>query len=73
MFRYWIKLLRADNNSFIKCVYLMLKTGADNDISYNKHNWAYQTKTMLQDLGLGYLWKNQEYCDIFFPEIKRRI
>ena len=73
MFRYWIKLLRADNNSFIKCFYLMLKTDADNNISYNKNNWEYQIKTMLQDLGLGDLWMNQEYCDIFLPEIKQRI
>ena len=73
MFRYWIKLLRADNNSFIKRFYLMLKTDADNDISYNKNNWAYQIKTILQDLGLGYLWINQEHCDIFLPEIKQRI
>ena len=52
MFRNWIKILRADNNSFIKCFYLMLKTDADNNISYNKNNWAYQIKTMLQDIRL---------------------
>ena len=64
------KLLRADNNSFIKCFYLMLNTDADNNISYNKNNWAYQIKTMLQDLGSGDLLINQENCDIFLPEIK---
>ena len=73
MFRYWIKLLKADNNSFIKRFYFMLKTDADNNVTYNKNNWAHQIKIMLQNLGLGELWTNQEHCDIFLPEIKQRI
>ena len=28
---------------------------------------------MLQNLGLGDLWLNQQHCDIFLPEIKQRI
>ena len=73
MFRYWIKLLKADNNSFIKRFYFMLKTDADNNVTYSKNNWAHQIKIMLQNLGLGELWTNQEHCDIFLPEIKQRI
>ena len=73
MFRSWIKLLKADNNSVIKHIYIMLRNDADNNISYNKHNWAYQIKSMLQSLGLEYLWSNQQHCDIFLPEIKQRI
>ena len=73
MFRYWIKLLKPDNSSLIKRIYCMLKSDADNNYSYNKNNWAYQIKTMLQNLGLGELWTNQQHCDIFFPEIKQSI
>ena len=73
MFRYWIKLLKADDTSLIKRIYCMLKIDADNNVSYNKNNWAYQIKLMLQNLGLGDLWTNQQHCDIFFPEIKQRI
>ena len=53
MFRYWIILLKADNNSVIKRIYCMLKNDADNNVSYNNNNWAYQIKLMLQNLGLG--------------------
>ena len=73
MIRYWIKLLKADNTSLIKRIYCMLKIDADNNVSYNKNNWAYQIKLMLQNLGLGESWTNQQHCDIFFPEIKQRI
>ena len=73
MFRYWIKRLKADNDSVIKRIYCMLKNDADNNVSYNNNNWAYQIKLMLQNLGLGDLWTNQQHCDIFFPEIKQRI
>ena len=37
MFRYWIEILKADNNSLIKRNYCMLKTDADNNVSYNKN------------------------------------
>ena len=46
----------------------MLRNDADNNISYNKHNWAYQIKSMLQSLGLEYLWSNQQHCDIFYQK-----
>ena len=49
----WIKLLKADNNSVIKRIYCMLKNDADNNVSYNNNNWAYQIKLVLQNLGLG--------------------
>ena len=51
MFRYWTKLLKTDNNSVIKRIYCMLKNDADNNVSYNNNNWAYQITLMLQNLG----------------------
>ena len=73
MFRYWIKLLKADDNSVTKRIYNMLRDDANNNNSYNNLNWAYQIKKMLQNLGLGDLWLNQQHCDIFLPEIKQKI
>ena len=73
MFRYWIKILKSNNNSVIKRIYLMLRRDADNNISYYNQNWAYQIKSMLQNLGLGNLWVNQKHCDVFLPDIKQRI
>ena len=73
MFRYWIKLLHLDNNNVTKRIYLLLKHDADNNITYNKQNWAYQIKNMLDTLGLGYFWQDQEIADIYLPTIKQRI
>ena len=73
MFRYWIKLLKADNNSVIKhiYIYIMLRNDADNNISYKKHNWAYQIKSMLQSLGLEYLGQISNSA-IFFTRNKAK-
>ena len=38
MFRYWVKLLKSDENSLITCTYKMLKHDANNNITYNKQN-----------------------------------
>lgn len=73
MFRYWIKLLHLDNSNITKRIYLLLKEDADNNITYNNLNWAHQIKNMLETLGLGNLWRNQEIADIYLPTIKQRI
>ena len=52
MFRYWIKLLKSNENCVEKQVYEMLKFDADNNITYNNMNWAYQIKSMLENLVL---------------------
>ena len=73
MFRYWIKLIKSDENSWIKCTYNMLKNDANNNFTYNKEDWAYQIKTMLESLGLNNLWINQDTYDISLPIIKQRL
>ena len=52
MFRYWLKKLKLNERSPAKQVYFLLKNDANNNISYNKLNWAFQTKNMLDHLGL---------------------
>lgn len=73
MFRYWIKILKSNQNCIIKQIYSMLKNDADNNITYNKLNWAYQIKSMLENLGLAHLWHDQQNMDIFLPLIRQRI
>ena len=72
MFRYRIKMLKSDDNCIIKQIYSVLKTDADNNITYYKLNWAYQTKSMLVDLGLGYMWHEPQH-NVFLPLIRKRI
>lgn len=55
MIRYWFKLLTSENDCLIKRIYLMLRTDAERNNSYNKLNWAYHIKSMLQTLGLANL------------------
>ena len=49
MINYWTKLLRLDESAIPKKVYLMLKSDADNNISYNGANWASQVKSLLDE------------------------
>ena len=49
------------------------KTRADNNIHYNGLNWAFQIKSMLESLGLGSIWVQQEEISIPFELIKQRI
>ena len=73
MFHYWIKLLKSDENSLIRSTYKMLKNDANNNITYNKQNWAYQIKTMLESLGLNNFWISQDTYNISLPIIKQRL
>ena len=79
MIRYWFKLLKSENNSLIKRIYIMLRNDADSNNSYNNLNWAYHIKSMLQTLGLANLWIEQDMLiergslDSLFTTIKQRI
>lgn len=79
MVRYWLKLLKSGNNCVIKSIYLMLRNDADSNNSYNKLNWAYHIKSMLQSLGLTNLWIEQDMLmeqdnyDALLTVIKQRI
>lgn len=73
MIRYWIKLLRSDDNFIPKNIYLMLKMDADNNKTYNGANWAYQIKCILDSIGLSNIWFQQSDINIPFNLIKQRI
>ena len=73
MFNYWTKLLSSNNQLIQKKVYIMLKQDADNNITYNGSNWAFQIKSLLNELGLGYIWLQQTEITIPLDLIKQRI
>lgn len=73
MLNYWIKLLKLDETAIPKKIYLMLKNDADNNIYYNGANWASQVKSLLDELGLTYIWLQQNEMIIPFNLIKQRI
>ena len=55
MINYWVKLLGLNDQSIHKKLYSMLKQDADNNISYNGSNWAFQIISLLNELGLSYI------------------
>ena len=73
MFRYWIKILQLDDDSLVKQMYLMLKTDAERERTYDNQNWAFQIKSLLESLGLPNMWLRQEYESANLSQIKRRI
>ena len=73
MIKYWIKTLGQHDSSLLKKAYSMLKSDADENISYNGNNWAYQIKSILQQHGHEYIWHQQTEIQIPFNNIKRRI
>lgn len=73
MINYWNKLLNLDENSVPKRIYMMLKNDADNNITYSGANWAFRIKSLLNELGLTYVWLQQNERIIPFSLIKQRI
>ena len=73
MIRYWTKILQPKEDSLERYVYTMLKHDANNNIQYNGKNWAYNIKTILESLGLGNLWLQQENANLYLPLIRQRI
>ena len=73
MVKYWLKTLKPEETSIPRKIYLMLKRDADNGISYNGLNWAFHIKTILESLGLSFVWLQQTDINISFDLIKQRI
>ena len=52
----------------------MLRNDVTNNLTYNGNNWAYNVKTMLDNIGLSFIWDNQDTIEnIPYLEIKQRI
>ena len=73
MFRYWIKILQLSDDSLVKQMYLMLKSDAELERTYDNQNWAFQIKSLLESLGLPNMWLRQEYQSANLSQIKQRI
>ena len=73
MLKYWSKLLKSGENTITKKVYNMLKSDADTGVSYGGSNWAYQIESILDDIGLSYVWLQQAEIDVPLSLIKQRL
>ena len=51
MFCYWLKILKLNEQSPVKQMYSLLKNDTNRNLSYNRLNWAFQIKDMLDQLG----------------------
>ena len=68
-----IKLLKSSDTFLPKRIYTMLKEDADSGNTYNGSNWASHIKSMLNNLGLSYIWLHQNEITIPLNAIKQRI
>ena len=73
MIKYWFKLLKLNNDCILKKTYIMLKEDADNNITYNGKNWAYQIKIILNEIGMSNIWIQQDRINFDIQTIKCRI
>ena len=74
MLKYWIRILENSNeNSFVYKIYEMMY----NDVIQGRYrvinNWAFQIKTILDELGFSYVWLNQKHIVPNFTLLKQRI
>ena len=73
IFKYWLKILKSENNSYIKKIYLdMIISDEANPV---QSSWVNQLKHSLFELGFGYVWINQHvHCETsFLSQIKQRM
>ena len=56
-----------------KYIIIMLLQDATNGNTYNGSNWAYQVKSMLENLGFNYIWYNQAFEENSYSMIKQRL
>ena len=73
MIKYWAKLMRSSDSFLPKKMYGILKDDVDSGNTYNGTNWASCIKSMLDNLGLSYVWLQQGEIDIPLSLIKQRI
>ena len=69
MLNYWIKLIENKNSLMYK-VYSMLCNDLNNGKTYNGHNWAFQIKSIIDDLGFSDIWLNQNVYTINISVLK---
>ena len=55
-----LKILKLNEQSPVKQIYLLLKNETNRNLNYNRLNWAFQIKDMLDQSGFTELWINQD-------------
>ena len=50
-----------------------MKNDCDLNITYSGKNWAYQIKTLLNEVGLTYIWNHQDDWNVNINTIKQRL
>ena len=73
MMKYGVKLLKSDERTITRTIYNMLKCDADMNISYSGFSWAFQIKSLLDSVGLSYVWSHQAEIDVPLELIKQRL
>ena len=71
--KYWVKLLNTDENATHGKIDTMLKQDTDDNNSYNGANWASNFKSILDNLGLSYMWVRQNEMNIPLDKVKQRM
>ena len=54
------QILKLNEQSPVKQIYLLLKNETNRNLNYNRFNWAFQIKDMLDQSGFTELWINQD-------------
>ena len=70
--RYWFKIINTEN-VVVREIYNILLQDVTNGNAYNGSNWAYQVKSMLENLGFNYIWHNQAFEENSYSMIKQRL
>ena len=65
--------LSSEEDSVLLKIYNILKLDAENGYTYNGNNWAYNIKTILDQIGMSNIWENQLNITIDYHKIKQRI
>ena len=71
--KYWKKLLIPANDTLTKNIYHMLHRDASNSNNYYGLNWATHVKNILGEIGLSYIWLNQDFSTININMIRHKI
>ena len=71
--KYWFKILKAEDNKYIKIVYNMMLR--DSEILPDKVNWVSLLRHLLMSLGFYEVWLNQGGgdCNRFLMTLKQRL
>ena len=70
MIQYWVKLLINTDASLPTKMYQILREDAD---SRNSYNWAFRIKSLIDRLGLSYVWLQQNEIEIPLSLIQQRL